>query len=68
MMLRLKQEKQSLVIRMLDYAVPSPNRRISGFVPLALRPNSAFGGTSDMRQPLSEMLRGFNRSEKLSRT
>jgi len=33
----------------------SPNRRVSGFGTLWLRPNPAYGWTSDTRHPLSEM-------------
>jgi len=32
------------------------NKRISGYVPSALRPNSPFGRTSDMRQPLAAII------------
>jgi len=31
------------------------NKRVSGFVPSALRPNPAYGWTSDTRWTLSEM-------------
>ena len=33
----------------------SYNKRVSGFMPSALRPNPRFARTSDTRQPLSEM-------------
>jgi len=38
----------------------SHNNRVSGFVPSALRPNPAFGCTSDTRIPLSESGKNLN--------
>lgn len=48
-------------LRLPTEALPRPlrarsyNKRVSGFVPLALRPNSPFGRTSDTRRTLDEI-------------